>query len=158
MTFSNLYSLNMLNSFAKEYRDEYIYTDKYVSMIKNEKYKILIYKDFDCINMFDLGIPDLRNYTNYINKTLQKSRGNVTDSIQDSCYAKVIKNLDIEENLIVVYIEDNNNSITEKGYILYNPITGGKINYESICNNTKLVEKKDKTVDDDSGNNLLTYI
>ena len=103
-TFSELYSLSMLNSFAKEYRDEYTYTDKYISMIKNKNYKIIIFKDFDCINQFDLGIPDLRKFTS---RTLQENGEEIIETqivIEDSCYKKVQKNLDIEENLIVLYI------------------------------------------------------
>ena len=61
--FSTLYNLPMLNSFAKEYRDEYSYTDKYISMIKNGNYKIIIFKNFECINHFELEIPDIRKYT-----------------------------------------------------------------------------------------------
>ena len=156
--FSSIYSLSMLNSFAKEYRDEYTYTDKYISIIKNENYKIIIFKDFDCINLFELGIPDLRNNTNgFLEENGEESIE--TQLIKEySCYEKVQNNLDIEENLIVVYIEDNNNLIPEKGYLLYNPITGGKINYESICNDNELTKKEDKTVDEDSSDNLLAYI
>ena len=148
----------MLNSFAKEYKDEYTYTDKFVSIIKNENYKIIIFKDFDCVNQFGLGIPDLRKFTN---RLLQENEGEIIEtqtSKEDSCYTKIQKNLDIEENLIVVYIEDNNNIISEKGYILYNPITGGKINYENICNDNELTKIENKTVDDDSSDNLLKYI
>ena len=156
--FSSIYSLSMLNSFAKEYRDEYTYTDKYVSIIKNENYKIIIFKDFDCINLFDLGIPDLRNNTNGFLQENEEESIETQLIKEDSCYEKVQNNLDIEENLIVVYIEDNNNLIPEKGYLLYNPITGGKINYESICNDNELTKKEDKTVDEDSSDNLLAYI
>ena len=160
-TLTTLYSASMLNSFAKGYRDEYTYTNKYVTRISNTNYKIVIFKEFDCISQLGLDIPDLRIYTNRRLQTAQESDAVAPTQYiprEDTCYTKVQKNLSISDNLIVVYIEDNSNLVAEKGYLLYNPITGGKINYETICGEDVIAEKEDETADEDSTDNKLRYI
>ena len=157
---TTLYSLSILNSYAKSYRDEFTYTDKYVSRIStsNSHFVIIIFKDFDCITQLGLNIPDLRLYTN---RRLD-DEGQATDTTQttkeDTCYTKVQKALNLDDNLIVVYIEDDANIIPDKGYLLYNPITGSKTNFETICGDGVLAEKDDITADEDSIDNIFKYI
>ena len=147
-TLATLYSLSMLNSFAKGYRDEYSYTDKHFTRITNPSYNIIIFKDFDCVKELGLDIPDLRETT---------SRRLETDE-EDTCYVRVQKALNIDDNLIVVYIEEVSNVIAEKGYLLYNPLTGGKTSFETICDKKYIIEKEDITADEDSDNKMMAYI
>ena len=43
-TFNSLYSIRMFNSFVKEYKEEFTYTDKHIINISNSNYKIIIFK------------------------------------------------------------------------------------------------------------------
>ena len=83
---------------------------------------------------------------------------NQTLPLVDTCYTKVQKTVLSGDPLIVVYIEDTSNLISEKGYLLYNPDSGLKTNFETICGEEALGEKEDVTADEDSDNKLLKYI
>ena len=135
---SHVYSLDMTNSLAKGYIDEYYYTDKYIEKIYNSNYNIYIFKDFECLEELDINIPDIRNSTHGL------LEGNNDNKIEnDSCYKKILNELNIEENkLLVIYFEDKTN-IGEKGYLLYNPFTGRKILFENICGENELYEQND---------------
>ena len=162
-TFNTLYSSNLLDLIAKRYHDEYTYTNKMFIKINNPNYNIIIFKDFDCIEELGLDIPDIRYSTNRRleendpggNKTQNK-----TESLpeEDTCYIKIQKYFGTEDQLIVVYIEDISNLITERGYLLYSPYTGAKTNFESICGDKVIGEKEDITADANYEHNLLKYI
>ena len=155
-TLTTLYSLSMLNSYAKGYRDEYTYTNKHFTRITNPSYNIIIFKDFDCVKELGLNIPDLRETTS--RRLQMKDVLRSMDGEEDTCYTKVKNYLNIQDDLIVVYIEEISNIIAEKGYLLYNPLTGGKTNFETICDEEYLIEKEDITADEDSENRMMTYI
>ena len=161
-TLSTLYSASMINSYARGYRDEYYqYTKKHITRVTNANYNLVIFMDFDCVKQLGLDIPDLRYTTN---RRLQENPGkgnetsNQTLPLVDTCYTKVQKTVLSGDPLIVVYIEDTSNLISEKGYLLYNPDSGLKTNYETICGEEALGEKEDITADEDSDNKLLKYI
>ena len=61
----------------------------------------------------------------------------------DTCYTKVQDYLGFDDKLIVVYIEDTSSLIAKKGYLLYNPRTGFKTNFEIICTNSIVSEEED---------------
>ena len=154
-TLITLYSLDMFDSFVKEYIDEFSYTDKHFIKIINSNYNIIIFKDLNCVKELNLdNIPDLRNTTNGDFVELDESNS----SKEDTCYIKVQKALDTDEKLIVVYIEDNSNSVIRKGYLLYNPFTGKKTNFESICGEEVLDEKEDITAEGNNEEKVLRYI
>ena len=136
-----LYSQNMFNSFVKRYKDEFTYTDKHITYITSFNSNIIIFKDFECLKQLNLKIPDIRDNTNSIN--LKNRNKSESISIEDSCYIKVQKTLNIKEKLIVVFFEDKNNSSSIKGYLLYNPFTSEKINFEYICEEKSLIKKED---------------
>ena len=151
--FISLYNINMLNSLTKEYKDEFTYTDKHFINITNSNYSIIIFKDLDCLKQFNLNIPDLRFTTN----GPYEEKNELNKSKEDSCYTKVQNFFNIDEKLIVVFFEDNNNF--EKGYLLYNPITGKKTNFESICREEDLNEKEEVSVTDDGNEKkIFKYI
>ena len=116
----NIYNNDLINSIVKSYRNEYSYTNKHISKYINSEYNIFIYKDSDCIDNLSLGIVKIE---------------------PNSCINKVKENYNIEENLIIVYFERKR--IKTTGYMLYNPITGIKIEFENICTNEDI-----KTIDD----------
>ena len=160
-TFTTLYSINTLNSLAKGYRDEYTYTDRHITKISKENYNIIIFKDFGCIKEFNIDIPDLRLTTN--NRRLEeKEEGNNTQknnlSEVDTCYIKVQKHINTTDKLIVLYIEDNSDLVVEKGYLLYNPMTGVKTNFDTICGQEVINEKEDITADEESEEKILKFI
>ena len=163
-TLATLYSASMINSYARGYRDEYIqYTHKRLTRVTNANYNMVIFMDFDCVKQLGLDIPDLRYTTNrrlQENDVARNETANQTQGLplEDTCYTKVQKTVISGDPLIVVYIEDTSNLIAEKGYLLYNPDSGLKTNFESICGQEVLSEKEDITVDEDSENKILKFI
>ena len=152
-TFSNLYSKSMLDSFAKGYYDEYKYTYRQVTKVINNYYVIYIFKDFDCLGQLNVDIPDLR-----ITKNTRLLEEKEDKAQNDTCYVKVQKALNTDEKLIVVYMEDKSDLMVEKGYLLYNPLTGYKTNFETICKETEISEKEDITADEESEDKILKYM
>ena len=153
--FITLYSLNMFDSFVREYMEEFSYTDKHFIKIINPNYNIIIFKDLNCVQELNIyNIPDLRNTTNGDLEEFDESNS----SKEDSCYIKVQKALDTNEKLIVVYIEDKSDSVIRKGYLLYNPFNGIKTNFESICGEEVLIEKEDITAEGNNREKELRYI
>jgi len=144
-SYSYLYSVSMINSLAKGYWEEFDYTNKYILKIVNSNFFIYIFKDFDCVKELGLDIPDLRNTTN---RRLEENSESLPQG--DTCYTKVKKSLDNGQDIIVVYLEDTSNLISEKGYLLYNGYNGAKTAFETICGEEALAEKNDTTVDEDS--------
>ena len=59
----------------------------------------------------------------------------------DSCINKVKEDNNINQDLIIVYFQKIKGSIN--GYLLYNPITGQKLNFEDICSDLDI-----RTVDE----------
>lgn len=147
-TFSHLYSLSMLNTFAKRYRDEYFYTDRDITKIINENYIIYIFKDFNCLGQLNIDKPDFRNINKY--RYLEE---NVVTQNKSSCYTKFQNALNTEDNLIVVYLEDGVDLVKEKGYLLYNSFNGTKTSFETICGDGILVEKEDETANEENADN-----
>ena len=102
-----------IDSLVKTYYEEFSYTNKHVSEYNNTYYKILIYKENNCLNELNLLFPRI-NFGN--------------------CYEKVQEESGINEDLIVVLLEKyNQNGPTTSSYSLYNPKNGVKLNAEKIC-------------------------
>ena len=151
-----LFSSNTIDSFARSYRDEYSYTNKHITKISNDIYSIIIFKEFDCLEQVNINLPDIR-YTTNNNRILEEN--NDSDELkEESCYIKVQKALNINEDLIVVYLEDKSDIVIEKGYLLYNPLTGTKTDFEKICGEDILTQKEDITVDEDSDEKYFNFI
>ena len=109
----NFYNDIIVNSLVKSYKEEYIYTNKHILKIINQGYNIYIYKDANCITKLGLGIINID---------------------PEDCIDKIKTENNIDEDLIIVYFETTRIKIS--GYLLYNPITGQKLDYESICTNS----------------------
>ena len=163
-TLAYLYSQSMLDSYASLYRDEYLqYTTKHLTRVTNANYNILIFMDFDCVKQLGLNVPDLRYITS---RRLQgnEGAGNETNlatqglPLEDTCYTKVQNTVLSGTSLIVVYIEDTSNLVADKGYLLYNPDSGLKANYEGICGEEVMAEKEDITADENSEVKTVKYV
>ena len=91
---------------AKTYAKEFNYTSKHISLLNNEVYSIMLYKDKDCINELGLSMPEIDF---------------------GECYEKVQYEYKLENKDLIVAIIDKksnkrNNPITS--YIFYNPESG----------------------------------
>ena len=109
---------------AKNYAKEFSYTTKHVSLLYNDLYSILIYKDDNCIKELSINMPKIDF---------------------GSCYTKVQKNISDSTNdkTIIVLIERlNAQKKSSISYAFYHPTTGEKINAETICNEEVVVIKE----------------
>ena len=104
-----------MSSIIKSYIDEFSYTKKHISLLWNKDYKLIIYRDTNCINeLLNINSPE--------------------------CYEKVKTIYNIKEDLIMVYLEKENG---ELGTSLYDPSSGKKLNSEKICEEDNIVIEKD---------------
>ena len=108
---------------AKTYAKEFNYTDKHISIFKNEVYSIMLYKDVECISELKLQMPEIDF---------------------GPCYTKVQKNINITEPLVVAIIEKRSNKKSNPitSYAFYNPITGDKLDSETLCKEETILVKE----------------
>ena len=107
-----------INAIVKSYLDEFNYTTKHVSKIKSKNYNIIIYRDNECINELSIQIPKIDF---------------------GACYEKAQSSINYDNNLIIVYAEKNNEINPTSSYSLYDPITGSKINGDSLCEKDRII-------------------
>jgi len=117
---NNFEEENGMSSVIKSYIDEFSYTKKHVSLLNNKDYKLVIYRDSNCLKELSLK--------------------NKIDFVQ--CYEKVKSAYNISEDLIIVYIEKNNIDNPILAYSLYDPKSGEKLNAEIICKQESIVIEK----------------
>ena len=109
---------------AKNYAKEFIYTEKHVSHYYNTMYSILLYKDMKCIEELSINMPKIDF---------------------GKCYEKVLDSIvpKINGNLIVGLFErgkgQNKPSIS---YFFYHPETGEKIDADTICKDEEIEIKE----------------
>jgi hypothetical protein len=123
---------------AKTYAKEFNYTNKHISIFKNEVYSIMLYKSAECITELELPMPEIDF---------------------GSCYTKVKG--DIESSLIIAIIDKisakKNNPITS--YSLYHPVTGEKLDAETLCKEETIVVKENiKSLLNDSGSDMNSIL
>ena len=109
---------------AKNYAEEFSYTDKHVSYYYNDLYSILFYKDSTCIEELSLKMPKV-------------DFGN--------CYSKILDNLDppTTDKIIIVLIEKiNKQKKSSTTYLFYHPNTGQKIDAATICKGEEIIIKQ----------------
>ena len=121
---------------AKTYAKEFIYTDKHISLYKNDVYSIMLYKSTSCITELQLSMPEIDF---------------------GECYIKVKAKYNITVSLIVGIIDKSSskksNPITS--YSFYNPITGDKLDTETACKEEVIVVKENlKSLLNDSVSNM----
>ena len=112
-----------VENIAKTYAKEFTYTNKHISLYKNEVYSIMLYKSTSCINELQLPMPEIDFGT---------------------CYLNVKAASGIEETLIVAIIDkmSNKKSNPITSYSFYNPITGEKLDSEAACKEEVIVVKE----------------
>jgi len=109
---------------TKNYAKEFSYTTKHVSLLYNDLYSILIYKDGNCIKELSINMPKVDFGT---------------------CYTKVQKNIsDTTNDKIIIVLIERLNAQTKStiSYAFYHPITGEKIDAETICKEEVVVIKE----------------
>jgi len=109
---------------AKTYAKEFNYTDKHISIFKNEVYSIMLYKNVECISELKLQMPEIDF---------------------GPCYTKVQKSINITEPLVVAIIDKSSNKKSNPitSYAFYNPITGDKLDSEALCKEETILVKED---------------
>jgi hypothetical protein len=109
---------------SKNYATEFNYTTKHVSLLYNDLYSILIYKDGNCINELNINLAKIDF---------------------GSCYTKVQKNISDTTNdkiVIVLFERINAQKKSTISYAFYHPNTGEKIDAETICKEDVVVIKE----------------
>ena len=97
---------------VRTYISEFNYTNKYVSLHTNKNYKIMIYKNKECI----------------LELSSEMSKIDFKD-----CYNKVKRAYEIEEDLIIVLIDKKLLTRTQTYYSFFHPLSGKKLDAEKIC-------------------------
>ena len=127
-----------INAIVKSYMDEFNYTNKHISLLTNQNFEIVIYKDKDCYNA--LYNQDKSN-SNIRNLDEEKTFNLPIIDFQD-CYDKVKNLTNITGDLIIALYENYKNSNPFTTYSFYHPKTGEKLNGEEICKDLKITVKK----------------
>ena len=108
---------------AKLYAKEFYYTERHVTVYKNNFYSITLYKDSYCLSELGLIIDDI-------------DFGN--------CYIKIKEAFNISGKLIIVIISKIINNISKTiDKFIFSPNKGEKINFVEICINETVTVKKD---------------
>ena len=109
---------------AKNYATEFNYTNKHISLLKNEVYSIMLYKEKECISELGLPMPEIDF---------------------GDCYQKVQKAYDLQgKELIIAIIDKKNNKKSNPitSYAFYNPKNGDKLDSEEACKEEVIVVKE----------------
>ena len=113
---------NNINSYTKNYVEEFNYTDNQIINYINKDYSLVLYKNSTCIKEFSLNVPQI-----YFG----------------DCYEKIKITYNISDDLLIAILDkyiENENSITT--YLLFNPINGERINANEICKNDIIIIKE----------------
>ena len=125
-------SLDIINTYAKTYVSEFNYTNKHITQYINDNYTIILFKTASCIKELELELP----YPDF-----------------KECYTKIQNAYNINESLLVSLVElkiNLHNPITL--FTFFHPISGEKLDSETICQNEKitLTENLLEILDEDS--------
>ena len=106
-------------TFVRTYISEFNYTINHVVLYTSNKYKIIIYKNKECIKELNLEMPKVDF---------------------KECYDKVKSEYNIEEELakVIINIKDMYGGY-QTYYSFFHPITGYKLNAVEICQNETIV-------------------
>ena len=114
-TIDEFHNYEFINSIVKTYRNEFSYSDNHILKYTyggRLGYNLFIYKKQDCIDKLSINILTI-DHENCINFVKDKNS--------------------ITEDLIIVYLESTVSG--QEGYLLYNPITGNKLDLDEQCSN-----------------------
>ena len=116
---------NEVEKIAKNYAKEFQYTDNHVSVLENNIYSIIIYRNSDCISDLSLEYPKVDF---------------------DECNNKLKFSYEIKGNLIMIIITKKMKEINYKTMISYStfePNLGTRLPVEKICEDEPLIVYED---------------
>ena len=111
-------NLEIIVTLVKSYISEFYYTDNYISLYNNEKYRVMIYKNGDCITELSVEMPNVDF---------------------QSCYEKVKTKYNIDQRLIIVIVEKLELNNAQTFYSFYHPLSGFKLDADEVCKNETIV-------------------
>ena len=112
---------NGIEKIVENYAKEFNYTENHVSFFNNSLFKVIIYKNSQCLSELNLKISEIDF---------------------GLCYKRIQIKKKINNNLIIVMISKINKNTDITKYEIYDPITGEKIFYDEICkNDTTIVQQ-----------------
>ena len=123
---------------AKNYASEFNYTNKHISLLKNEIYSIMLYKEKECISELKLPMPEIDF---------------------GDCYKKVQSDNGLENKKLIIGIIDKKSSKKKSNpitsYAFYNPDNGDKLNSEESCKEKVIVVQENiKSLLNESSSNI----
>ena len=114
-----------MQTIAKAYSKEFSYTNNHVSKYKNNEYKILFYKNDECLKQLSIEMSKVDF---------------------GECYKKLQNHEKINEELLLIAIVEKINPINPiTFYAFFNPKTGDKIDAETICKNEEIIIEENIT-------------
>jgi alpha-amylase len=122
---SNFQEDGEMSDIVMSYINQFHYRKRHVLQLNNSKYKIVIYRDKNCINELSINIPNIDF---------------------GECYEKALETLDNKDDIIIVYAEKTNIENPNSTYSLYDSKTGKKIYGESLCKDSWILIEKNLTV------------
>ena len=133
----NFFGEGGLNAIIKSYIDEFFYTNKHLSIFINENFKILVYKEQNCLNELvkennesSLNLRNLLTFSDFPKFEFGE------------CYDKVKKYYNIKDDLIITIVDNFGLSNPSSSYSFYNPYTGEKLDAQTICKDDNIIIKE----------------
>ena len=118
--FENEITEREIDIYAKNYAKEFNYTENHISILKNNIYSIIIYKNLECILELSLEFPQIKF---------------------GECEKKIKNKYRIKSNLIIVIITkkiDKLNYNIIDSYYFFDPTSGQELSVNDICQNESL--------------------
>ena len=112
----------LIKTLAKTYLNEFNYTNNHISLYTDNDYSMVFYKNRNCTDKIPLTIPKI--------------------DFQE-CYDKVKKEYNITEDLLISIISQNGVRGTSNSFKFFHPLSGEELNVLKICQNEKIIIKKD---------------
>jgi len=109
---------------TKNYAKEFSYTTKHVSLLYNDIYSIIIYKDDICIKELSINMPKID-----FGSCFTKVQNNISDTTNDKIIIALIERFNPQKKSTI-------------SYAFYHPKTGEKIDAETICKEEVVVIKE----------------
>ena len=120
-----------VGNLVESYSNEFNYTNNYVSIHKNDKYHIAIYKNLSSLSELSLDVP-LIDFSN--------------------CYKKIQNTYNMEEELIIAIVDRLDQDNPNTSYSIYHPISGEKLDAATICKDETILITENHFIDKDDPN------
>ena len=117
-------SLDIIGTLVGTYISEFNYTPNHASFYNSDFYNILLYKNPNILNNFNLKMPKIDF---------------------NDCSEKVKQAYGIEEDLIITVVDKKDSNYPASYYSFFHPKTGKKLEAEDICKNQTIIVKENLT-------------